>query len=80
MPERDVDAEYLGRVKVVLSSHIGGINFVDPVSMRKAQQELMKQVWNEAIHISNKYKVQLEPFYFEWEMFIPTLEKEFLDT
>ena len=24
-------------------------------------------------------KVQIEPFYFEWDRFIPTLEKEFPD-
>ena len=39
----------------------------------------MNQVGNEAIHISTKYTVQLEPLYFEWDKFIPTLEKEFLD-
>ena len=39
----------------------------------------MKQVRNEATHNSSKYKVQLEPFNSEWERFIPTLEKEFLD-
>ena len=51
------------------------MNFMDPDNMRKAHEELTKQVRNEAIHISNKYKVQLEPFYFEWERFILMLEK-----
>ena len=60
------------------SSHVGGINFMDPVSMWKAHKKLMTQVKHEAIHISNKYKVQLEPFYFRWERFIPSSEKEFL--
>ena len=63
----------------MLSSHIGSINFADPVSIRKAHKELMRQVKDEASHITNKYKVQLEPFYFEWERFIPMLEKEFPD-
>ena len=77
--KRDTEALYLGRGKVALSSHIGGIHFMDPVTMRKAHKELMKQIGSKAIHISNKYKVQLEPFYFKWEAFIPTLEKEFLN-
>ena len=50
---------------------------MDPVSMRKAHEELMKQVRSDTIHISNKYRVQIEPIYFEWKIFIPTLEKEF---
>ena len=77
--KRAADSKYSGRVKIVLSTHVGGINFVDPISMRKVHEEPMKQVRNKAKPISNKYKVQLEPFYFEWEMFIPTLEKEFHD-
>ena len=63
----------------MLSSHIGGINFTDQGNMRKTYKELMTPVRNEAIHISNKYKLQLQHLYFEWEMFIPTLEKEFPD-
>ena len=51
------------------------INFTDPGSMKKVHEELMKQAKSNAIHISNKCKVELEPFYFEWETFIPTLEK-----
>ena len=39
----------------------------------------MNKVRNEAIHFSNTYKVQTEPFYSEGDRFIPTLEKEFLD-
>ena len=75
----DADAEYVGRVKIAIISHIGSINFMDPVSMRRSHEELMKQVRNEAIYINNKYKVQLEPFYFEWERLIPPLEKGFPD-
>ena len=63
----------------MLSSQICSINIVDPVTMRKVHKELMKWVISDAIHISNKYKVQLEPFHFECEAFIPTLEKEFPD-
>ena len=77
--KRDADAKYIVKVKVELSSHIGGIIFMDPVSLRKAHKELIKQTRSDAIHINNKYKVQLEPFYFEWETFIPTLVKEFPD-
>ena len=76
---RDADAEYLGRVKVALTSCVGSINFADSVCMRKAHEELMKHVRSKAIHISSKCKTQLEPFYFEWKMFISTLEKEFPD-
>ena len=47
--------------------------------MRNAHEELMKQVRSKAIHISNKYKGQSEPFYFEWEMLKHTIEKELLD-
>ena len=42
--------------------------------------ELMNQVGNKAIHVSNTYEVQIEPLHFEWDKFTPTLEKEFLDT
>ena len=52
--KRDADAEYLGRVKIVLSIPVDGINFTDPANIRKAHDELMSQVRIEAIHISNK--------------------------
>ena len=55
------------------------INFVDPVNTRTVHKKLMNQVRNKAIHISHKYAVQVEPLYFEWDMFIATLEKEFPD-
>ena len=32
-----------------------------------------------AIHISNKYKIQVEPIQFEWDKFLPALEKDFLE-
>ena len=34
----DADAEYLGRVKMALSTHEVSINFVDPASIRKANK------------------------------------------
>ena len=78
--KRDADMEYLGRVKTMLNSHMGGIKFADPVNTRKAHKELVIQVRPTAIYISNKYTVQLEPLHFEWDRFIPTLEKDFLNT
>ena len=35
----------------------------------------MIQVWTKAI--SNKYKSQSEPIQVEWDMFLPTSEKDF---
>ena len=73
--KRDADVEYLGRVKMVLSSHMGDINFADPDNTRKAHKELMTRVRTEAIHISNKYKVQIEPLHFGWDRFFPCLRR-----
>ena len=39
----------------------------------------MTQVRTEAMHISNKCKIQIEPIQFEWNSSIPTLEKDFSD-
>ena len=39
----------------------------------------MNQVRNKVICINNKYTIQIEPLHFEWDKFIPTLEKEFPD-
>ena len=50
---------------MVLSSHMGGINFADPASIRKAHKYLMTQVRPEAIHIGNEYKIQIEPLQLE---------------
>ena len=63
--QRRADAEYLSRVKIAICSCIGDINFTDPASTRKEHDELIVQVGNEDIHISNKYKVQIEPLHFE---------------
>ena len=43
------------------SSHMGCINMAGPANIRKAHEELMSQVRTEAIHITNKYKIQIEP-------------------
>ena len=73
----DADTQYLGRVKLALSSQIGSINFADPANIRKADEELMNQVRTKAIHIDNKYKIQIEPIQLEWDKFPPTSEKDF---
>ena len=44
MSKNDADAEYLSRVKLTISSHVGGINFTDPFNTRKAYKELINQV------------------------------------
>ena len=72
----DADTQYLGRVKMALSSCI---NFAYPANIRKAHEELMTQVKTKAIHISNKYEIQIECIQFEWDKFLPTLEKDFLE-
>ena len=51
---------------------------MDPVETRRVHGELMNKVRNKTICISNKYTIQIEPL-FEWDKFIPTLKKEFLD-
>ena len=62
---------------MVLSSHVGSINYAAPANIRKAYEELMSQVRTEAIHISNKYTIQIEPIQFECDKFLQTLEKDF---
>ena len=42
-------------------------------------KQLMNQVTDKAISISNKYTIQIEPLYIELDKLIPTLEKEFPD-
>ena len=37
----------------------------------------MIQIRIEVIHISNKYKIQIESIQFEWDRFLLTLEKDF---
>ena len=62
---------------MALSSHVGSINFADPANIRKAYEEIMTWVRSETIHISNKYKIQIEPIQFELDKLLPTLEKDF---
>ena len=62
---------------MALHSHVGSINLADPANIRKVHKELMSQIRNKAIHIRNKYKIQVESIQFEWDKFLPTLEKDF---
>ena len=62
---------------MTLCSCFGSINFADTANIRKVCKELMSKVRNEAIYISSKYKIQIEPIQFEWDMFLPTLEEDF---
>ena len=39
----DADAEYLGRVRMALSSNVGSIHFADPANIRVVHEELMSQ-------------------------------------
>ena len=54
--KRYADAGYLGRVKMVLTSCVGGSNLEDSANIRKARKKLMIQVSTRNIHISNRYK------------------------
>ena len=75
--KRYADVKYLGRVKMVLSSHVGGITFADLANIRKSYKELMTEVRSEAIHISNKYEIQVNPIQFEWTGSFPHYKKDF---
>ena len=55
------------------------INFTDPANIRQAHKALMSEARKKAIYISNIYRIQIEPILFEWDKFLPTLEKDFLD-
>ena len=58
---------------------MGSINFVYPANIRQVYGILINEVRYEAMHISNKYKIQIEPLQFNWDKFLSTLEKEFPD-
>ena len=79
MPEKRYCCKFLKQGKNSVKQLCSSITFTDPVNTRRVHKELMNKVRNEAIHISNKYKVQIEPLHFEWDRFIPTLEKKFPD-
>ena len=61
------------------AGHVGSFNFADQAKIRQVHKTLMNEVRNEATHISNKYKIQIEPIQVERDKFLPTLEKDFLD-
>ena len=61
-----------------MQNNVGSINFTDPANIRQVHKALMSEVRKEAIYISNKYKIQIEPIQFEWDKFLPTLKKGFL--
>ena len=64
MPEKeDVNADYLTWVEMAL--RIRDINFVNPVDTRRVHKELLNQIRNESICVSNNYTIQIEPWYFE---------------
>ena len=45
--------------------------------MRSVHEDLMKEVNCKAQYISNKYNKWINPSYFEWDKFIPTLKDSF---
>ena len=49
------------------------------IQTRREHDALMHDVNGGAKFTSCKYSVQIDPLYFEWDRFIPTLEKHFLD-
>ena len=53
----DADVEYLEKVRQAICSYVGGINFADPANIRQVHGILMHEVRDEAIYISNKYKI-----------------------
>ena len=62
---------------MALHSHVGSFNFADPANIWQVYETLMNEVQNEATYICNKYKIHIEPIQFEWDKFLPTLEKDF---
>ena len=63
--KQDADAECLRRVKMMLSSCMGSINFADPANIRKVHEDLMIQVRTKTIHTGIKYKIQIKSIQFE---------------
>ena len=64
---------------MVLHSCVGSINFTDPANIRQTHKALLSHVRKEAIIISKKYIIPIEPIQFECDKFLPTLEKYSLD-
>ena len=52
---------------------------MDPIHIRRAHEALIHKVNREAICICIKYSVKIEPMYFEWDLFISSLEKNIPD-
>ena len=52
---------------------------MDPTQTRKAHEVLMCEANREATFISAIYSIWIDPLYFMWDKFIPTLEKYFPD-
>ena len=70
-------AEYLGLIKTALRNTIQNVNFVDPIQTRRAHETLMHYVKRERRCADIKYSMQIDPLYFQYDKFIPTLEKHF---
>ena len=75
----DADMEYLGGVRMAIYSHVVIINLTYPANSQQVYGILMNEVRDEAIYISNKYKIQIEPLQFDWDKFLPSLGKDFPD-
>ena len=69
--------EYLEKVRQAIHSHRGSINFVDSANIRQIHGILMNDVRDETTFIRNKYKIQIDPLQFDWDKFLPPLEKDF---
>ena len=55
--KQDADAEYLEEVTQAICSHVGSIHFMDPANIRQVHGTIMNEVRNEAMPISDKYKL-----------------------
>ena len=77
--KRDAKAENLTQIKAPICQAVHHINFKDPIQIRRTHEALIHKVNRDAICIGTKYSVKIEPMHFEWEEFIPTLEKHFPD-
>ena len=51
------------------------VKFANPVQTRRAHEDLMNDVNREVRYIGTKYSMQIDLLYFQWDKFIPTLEK-----
>ena len=70
---------YLAIVKMAFRNCIKGINYLDPVQMRRVHGDLMNEESCEAQCISNRYYVWINPLYFEWDNVYTHTEKQFSD-